>query len=112
MKTGEGDSTNFGENSTDEERWPLAADPEWFKVTLKGDPDCRENADGLAAAPLPPRAQPVGTETRVSAVTWGYSLNTCWGLESLTLFPSNSSSTGLQCRGPVLTSKHCLQLGS
>ncbi|XP_064281198.1 EF-hand calcium-binding domain-containing protein 4A isoform X1 [Passer domesticus] len=68
MKTGEGGSTNFGENSGDEERWPLAADPEWFKMTLKGDSDCRKNADGLDAALLPPRAQPVGTETRLQAL--------------------------------------------
>ncbi|XP_014107428.1 PREDICTED: EF-hand calcium-binding domain-containing protein 4A isoform X1 [Pseudopodoces humilis] len=68
MKTGEGGSTNFGENSRDEERWPLAADPEWFKMTLKGDSDCRKNADGLDAALLPPRVQPVGTETRLQAL--------------------------------------------
>lgn len=83
MKTGEGGGTNFGENSRDKERWPLAADPEWFKMSLKGDSDCRKNADGLDAAPLPPRAQPVGTETRVSAVTWGYSSNTCYLLGTL-----------------------------
>lgn len=80
MKTGEGGGTNLGENSRDEERWPLAADPEWFKMALKGHSDCRKNADGLDAAPLPPRAQPVGTETRVSAVTWGYSSNTAGDL--------------------------------
>ncbi|XP_063014776.1 EF-hand calcium-binding domain-containing protein 4A isoform X2 [Melospiza melodia melodia] len=68
MKTGEGGNTNFGENGRDEERWPSAADPEWFKMTLKGDSDCRKNADGLDAAPLPPRAQPVGTETRLQAL--------------------------------------------
>ncbi|XP_063254321.1 EF-hand calcium-binding domain-containing protein 4A [Prinia subflava] len=68
MKTGEGGSTNFGENSRDEERWPLAADPEWFKMALKGDSDCRRNADGLDAALLPPRARPVGTETRLQAL--------------------------------------------
>lgn len=61
----------------------MAADPEWFKMSLKGDSDCRKNADGLDAAPLPPRAQPVGTETRVSAVTWGYSSNTCYLLGTL-----------------------------
>ncbi|KAM7041496.1 EF-hand calcium-binding domain-containing protein 4A isoform 3-T8 [Acridotheres tristis] len=68
MKTGEGGNTNFGENSRDEERWPLAADPEWFKVALKGDSDCRKNADGLDAALLPPRAQPVGTESKLQAL--------------------------------------------
>ncbi|KAL2303484.1 hypothetical protein Nmel_008754 [Mimus melanotis] len=68
MKTREGGNTNFGENSRNEERWPLAADPEWFKMTLKGDSDCRKNADGLDAAPLPPRAQPVGTESRLQAL--------------------------------------------
>ncbi|XP_039923451.1 EF-hand calcium-binding domain-containing protein 4A isoform X2 [Hirundo rustica] len=68
MKMGEGGGTNFGENSRDEERWPLAADPEWFKMTLKGVSDCRKNADGLGAAPLPPRAQPVGTEARLQAL--------------------------------------------
>lgn len=77
MKTGEGGGTSFGENSRDEKRWPLAADPEWFKMTLKGDSECRKNADGLDAALLSPRAQPVGTETRVSAVTWGDPSNTC-----------------------------------
>ncbi|XP_017667710.1 PREDICTED: EF-hand calcium-binding domain-containing protein 4A isoform X4 [Lepidothrix coronata] len=66
MKTGEG--TNFGDNPRDKERWPLAADTEWFKMTLKGDTDCRKKADGLDAAPLPPRAQPVGTETRLQAL--------------------------------------------
>uniref|UniRef100_A0A8C3P1P7 Calcium release activated channel regulator 2B n=1 Tax=Cyanoderma ruficeps TaxID=181631 RepID=A0A8C3P1P7_9PASS len=68
MKTGEEGGTNFGENSRDEERWPLAADPEWFKMTLKGDSDCRKIADGLDAALLPPRAQPVGTEARLQAL--------------------------------------------
>ncbi|XP_064513716.1 EF-hand calcium-binding domain-containing protein 4A isoform X3 [Pseudopipra pipra] len=68
MKTGEGESTNFGDNPRDKERWPLAADTEWFKMTLKGDTDCRKKADGLDAAPLPPRAQPVGTETRLQAL--------------------------------------------
>ncbi|XP_027498254.1 EF-hand calcium-binding domain-containing protein 4A isoform X2 [Corapipo altera] len=68
MKTGEGESTNFGDNPRDKERWPLAADTEWFKMTLKGDTDCRKKADGLDAGPLPPRAQPVGTETRLQAL--------------------------------------------
>lgn len=68
MNTGEGGSTNFGENSRDEERWPLAADPEWFKMTLNGDSEHRRNAYGLDAALLPPRAQPVGTETRLQAL--------------------------------------------
>ncbi|XP_032546896.1 EF-hand calcium-binding domain-containing protein 4A isoform X2 [Chiroxiphia lanceolata] len=68
MKTGEGESKNFGDSPRDKERWPLAADTEWFKMTLKGDTDCRKKADGLDAAPLPPRAQPVGTETRLQAL--------------------------------------------
>lgn len=67
LKTG-GGSTNFGEKSRDKERWSLAADAEWVKMTLKGDADCRKNADGLDDAPLPPREQPVGTETRVSFI--------------------------------------------
>lgn len=51
-------------------------------MTLKGDADCRKNADGLDDAPLPPRGQPVGTETRVSLITWGSSSNICYqGLE-------------------------------
>lgn len=70
LKTGEGGSTSFGEKSRDKERWPLAADVEWLKMTWKGDADCRKNADGLDDAPLPPREQPVGTETRVSLITW------------------------------------------
>lgn len=49
----------------------MAADAERLKVTLKGDADCRKSADGLDDAPLPPRGQPVGTETRVSLTTWG-----------------------------------------
>ncbi|KAJ7396246.1 calcium release activated channel regulator 2B [Pitangus sulphuratus] len=68
MKTGEGESTNFGDNPRDKERWPLAADTEWFEMTLKGDADCRKKADGLDAVLLPPRAQPVGTETRLQAL--------------------------------------------
>ncbi|XP_014138323.3 EF-hand calcium-binding domain-containing protein 4A [Falco cherrug] len=68
LKTGEGGSTNFRENSGDTERWSLVADAEWLKMTLKGDADCRKNADGLDDAPLPPRGQPVGTETRLQAL--------------------------------------------
>lgn len=49
----------------------MAADAERLKVALKGDAGCRKNADGLDDAPLPPRGQPVGTETRVSLTTWG-----------------------------------------
>ncbi|XP_069713859.1 EF-hand calcium-binding domain-containing protein 4A isoform X2 [Phaenicophaeus curvirostris] len=67
LKT-EGGSTNFGEKSEDKERWSLAADAERSKMTLKGDADHRKNADGLGDAPLPPRGQPVGTETRLQAV--------------------------------------------
>ncbi|XP_009987585.1 PREDICTED: EF-hand calcium-binding domain-containing protein 4A-like, partial [Tauraco erythrolophus] len=68
LKTGEGDSTNFGEESRDKKRWSLAANAEWSKIALKGDADCRKNADGLDDAPLPPRGQPVGTETRLQAL--------------------------------------------
>ncbi|OPJ73746.1 hypothetical protein AV530_013213 [Patagioenas fasciata monilis] len=68
LKTGEGDSTNFGEKSRDKERWSLAADAEWLKMTLKGDADGRKNADGLDDALLPPREQPVGTKTRLQAL--------------------------------------------
>ncbi|KAK2536644.1 Cracr2b [Columba guinea] len=68
LKTGKGDSTNFGEKSRDKERWSLAADAEWLKMTLKGDADGRKNADGLDDALLPPREQPVGTETRLQAL--------------------------------------------
>ncbi|XP_071414847.1 EF-hand calcium-binding domain-containing protein 4A [Pithys albifrons albifrons] len=68
MQTGEGGNTNFGDNNRGKERWPLAADTEWFKMTLTGDTDYRKNADGLDAALLPPRAQPVGTETRLQAL--------------------------------------------
>ncbi|XP_035183150.1 EF-hand calcium-binding domain-containing protein 4A isoform X2 [Oxyura jamaicensis] len=68
LKTGEGGSTNFGENSRAKERWPAAADAERLKVTLKGDAECRKNADGLDDAPLPPRGQPVGTETRLQVL--------------------------------------------
>lgn len=78
LKTGEGGSTNFGEKSRDKERRSLAADAEWLKMTLKGDADDRKNADGLDDALLPPREQPVGTETRVSVITWGSSSNTCY----------------------------------
>ena len=69
LKTGEGGSTNFREKSRDKEKWSLAADAEWLKTTLKGDADCRKNADGLDDAPLLLRGQPVGTETRVSLIT-------------------------------------------
>ncbi|XP_074441709.1 EF-hand calcium-binding domain-containing protein 4A isoform X3 [Larus michahellis] len=68
LKTGEGDSTNSGEKSRDKERWSLATDAEWLKMTLKGDADCRKSADGLDDAPLPPRGQPVGTESRLQAL--------------------------------------------
>nr|XP_047914771.1 EF-hand calcium-binding domain-containing protein 4A isoform X5 [Anser cygnoides] len=68
LKTGEGGSTNFGENSRAKESWPVAADAERLKVTLKGDADCRKSADGLDDAPLPPRGQPVGTETRLQVL--------------------------------------------
>lgn len=68
---------NFREKSRDKGTWSLAADAEWLKMALKGAADCRKNADGLDDAPLPPRGQPVGTETRVSAITWGSSSNTC-----------------------------------
>ncbi|XP_074741233.1 EF-hand calcium-binding domain-containing protein 4A isoform X1 [Strix uralensis] len=68
LKTGEGGNTNFGEKSRDKERWSLAADAEWLKMTLKGDAGCRKNADGVDDAPLPPRGQPVGTETRLQAL--------------------------------------------
>uniref|UniRef100_A0A8B9I858 EF-hand domain-containing protein n=1 Tax=Anser brachyrhynchus TaxID=132585 RepID=A0A8B9I858_9AVES len=68
LKTREGGSTNFGENSRAKESWPVAADAERLKVTLKGDSDCRRSADGLDDAPLPPRGQPVGTETRLQVL--------------------------------------------
>ncbi|XP_040416323.1 EF-hand calcium-binding domain-containing protein 4A isoform X6 [Cygnus olor] len=68
LKTGEGGSTNFGENSRAKESWPVAADAERLKVTLKGDADCRKSADGVDDAPLPPRGQPVGTETRLQVL--------------------------------------------
>ncbi|XP_010159902.1 PREDICTED: EF-hand calcium-binding domain-containing protein 4B-like [Eurypyga helias] len=64
----EGGSADFGEKSRDRERRSLAADAEWLKMILKGDADCRKNADGLDDAPLPPRGQPVGTETRLQAL--------------------------------------------
>ncbi|XP_053923887.1 EF-hand calcium-binding domain-containing protein 4A [Cuculus canorus] len=67
LKTERG-STNFGENSKDKERWSLAADAEQWKMTLKGDADCRKNADGLDDVPLPPREQPVGIETKLQAL--------------------------------------------
>lgn len=71
LKAGEGGSTSFGESGRAKERWPVAAGAERLKVALKGDAGCRKNADGLDDAPLPPRGQPVGTETRVSLTTWG-----------------------------------------
>ncbi|XP_068540617.1 EF-hand calcium-binding domain-containing protein 4A isoform X5 [Anas acuta] len=68
LKAGEGGSTNFGESSRAKEGWPVAADAERLKVALKGDAGCRKNADGLDDAPLPPRGQPVGTETRLQVL--------------------------------------------
>ncbi|XP_025964030.2 EF-hand calcium-binding domain-containing protein 4A isoform X2 [Dromaius novaehollandiae] len=66
LKVGKG--TNFGEKSGNEERWSAAADTERLKMTLKSDVDCRKTADGSDDAPLPPRGQPIGTETRLQAL--------------------------------------------
>eukprot|EP00075_Anas_platyrhynchos_P026243 XP_027315496.1 EF-hand calcium-binding domain-containing protein 4A isoform X7 [Anas platyrhynchos] len=68
LKAGEGGSTNFGESGRAKEGWPVAAGAERLKVALKGDAGCRKNADGLDDAPLPPRGQPVGTETRLQVL--------------------------------------------
>ncbi|XP_061855684.1 EF-hand calcium-binding domain-containing protein 4A [Colius striatus] len=57
-----------GEKSRDKERLALAADAEWLKMTLKGNANGRKTADGFHDAPLPPREQPVGTETRLQAL--------------------------------------------
>ncbi|XP_032043927.1 EF-hand calcium-binding domain-containing protein 4A [Aythya fuligula] len=67
LRAGEGGSTSFGESGRAKE-WPVAADAEKLKVALKGDAGCRRNADGLDDAPLPPRGQPVGTETRLQVL--------------------------------------------
>lgn len=69
LKTGEGDRTNFAEKNRDQEKWSVRADAEKLKMALKSDADCRKSADGLDDAPLSPRRQPVGTETRVSLST-------------------------------------------
>lgn len=77
-----GGSADLGEKSRDKERWSLAADAEGLKMTLEGDADCERNADGLDGAPVPPRGQPIGTETRVSLISWDSSSNICYqGLE-------------------------------
>ncbi|XP_009672680.1 EF-hand calcium-binding domain-containing protein 4A isoform X2 [Struthio camelus] len=68
LKLGKGSGTNFGEKSRDEARWSAAADTEMLKMTLKGDADCRKTADGSDDVPLPPRGQPIGTETRLQAL--------------------------------------------
>lgn len=69
LKTGERGSTDFGEKNRDQEKWSVGADAEKLKMALKSDADCRRNADGLDDAPLSPRGQPVGTESRVSLST-------------------------------------------
>eukprot|EP00076_Gallus_gallus_P041331 XP_025006869.1 EF-hand calcium-binding domain-containing protein 4A [Gallus gallus] len=68
LKTGEGDRTNFAEKNRDQEKWSVRADAEKLKMALKSDADCRKSADGLDDAPLSPRRQPVGTETRLQVL--------------------------------------------
>ncbi|XP_031464867.1 EF-hand calcium-binding domain-containing protein 4A isoform X2 [Phasianus colchicus] len=68
LKMGEGSSTNFGEKNRDQEKWSVGADAERLKMALKSDTDCRKNADGLDGAPLSPRGQPVGTESRLQVL--------------------------------------------
>ncbi|XP_054246706.1 EF-hand calcium-binding domain-containing protein 4A [Indicator indicator] len=65
LKAGEGGPTDLQEKSRDKER--VAAEAEWLKLAWKGDAGSR-SADGLDDAPLPPRGQPVGTETRLQAL--------------------------------------------
>uniref|UniRef100_A0A8C9F522 EF-hand domain-containing protein n=1 Tax=Pavo cristatus TaxID=9049 RepID=A0A8C9F522_PAVCR len=64
----EGGSTNFGEKNRDQEKWSVGADAGRLKMALKSDADCRKNADGLDDAPLSPRGQPVGTESRLQVL--------------------------------------------
>ncbi|XP_042740564.1 EF-hand calcium-binding domain-containing protein 4A isoform X3 [Lagopus leucura] len=68
LKTGERGSTDFGEKNRDQEKWSVGADAEKLKMALKSDADCRRNADGLDDAPLSPRGQPVGTESRLQVL--------------------------------------------
>ncbi|XP_068026810.1 EF-hand calcium-binding domain-containing protein 4B-like, partial [Melanerpes formicivorus] len=65
LQAGEGGPTDLQEQSRAKER--LAAAAERWKLALKGGAGSRR-ADGLDDAPLPPRGQPVGTETRLQAL--------------------------------------------